>query len=66
MPLRVKCNDLVRSKRVEAVGVTGLVAELHLEGVIRKNLDDSPDLAGRKPKLGHVANEGYRVEKLNL
>jgi hypothetical protein len=62
----MKCNDLATSKRVKAVSVTGLVAELDLEGVVRKKLDDRTYLAGRKPKLGHVRNEGYRVEKLDV
>ena len=65
MPLRVKCNDLVRSESVKTVGVTSLVAKLDLESIIRKNLDDSPDLTRRKPKVRYVGNEGYRVEKLD-
>ena len=65
MPLRVQRNDLVRSKRVKAIGVTGLVAKLDLEGISRKNFDNRPDLARGKPKVGHVGNEGYRVEKLD-
>ena len=65
MPLRMERNDLMRSKCMKAVCVTGLVAKLDLESIVRKNLDDSPNLTGRKPEIGHVGNEGYRVEKLD-
>ena len=65
MALLVKRNDLLRSKRVKAICVTGFVAKLDLESIIRKNLDDRPDHTGGKPKAGHVGNEGHRVEKLN-
>jgi hypothetical protein len=61
----VKCKELLRAKRVQSIGVTGLVTELDLEGVARKNLDDSADLPRRKPELWHVRSECNGVEKLN-
>ena len=62
----MKCNDLVSAKRVKTVSVARLVAELDLESVLRKQLDDGPDLAGGKAKLGNVSNEGDRVEKADV
>ena len=63
MSQSVKCNDLVSAKRVKAISVARLVAELDLESILRKQLDDRSDFAGGKAKLGNVSNEGDRVEK---
>jgi len=62
----VKCNELENAKRVKTVGTTGLVAELYLERVIRKKLDDRADFSDSETKLRNVRNEGYRVEKADL
>lgn len=66
MSLRVKRKELVRSQRVEAIGVAGLIAKLDLEGVIGENLDDRSNFSSGKPKLRHIGDERDSVEKLNL
>jgi hypothetical protein len=50
---------------VQAIRVAGLIAELDLEGVVGKNLDDSTDLTRREPEFGQVRDESDRIEKLD-
>ncbi len=66
MPLGVERDNLMRSERMQSVRVTGLVTELDLESVLRKNLNDSTDLASDKAQLGQVANKSNRIEKMDV
>jgi hypothetical protein len=58
-------KKLARSKRMQAIGVAGVVTKLDLICVVGEHLDDRADLARHKAKLRHIANQGHGIEELN-
>lgn len=65
MPLGVERDHLLRSERVQAIGAAGFIAELDLESVLGKNLNDSADLTSDKAQLRQVADESNGIEKMD-
>lgn len=64
--LGLERDKLIRPERVEAVGVTGFINKLDLEGVVGKHLDHRADLAGDQAQFRHVADKRHGVEQVNL
>lgn len=43
-----------------------IIGELHLEGLGVQQLDNRPDLTAAKSLAGHVSDQGYHIQQLDV